>query len=188
GCSASQWCLWLVEMQMNTFEFFDFSTNMLKKEFINCESEAALLELLFHYLKWYNHSKSKPGVSYQENFPEIKFQMYNWLEEEIEFLSRKKELATKIEVRNENTANQEKILVDLSVAQLAYGIKILIEGGFIKTNNVKHVLRVAARVLKTKITESISEDSLRSKFYEIETSTYLEVHEKIKKILNFTKL
>jgi len=183
-----EWCNWLIEMQVNMFNFFDYITSILKNEFNNCDTEIETLELMFHYLKFYNQSKNKLGVSYKENLPEIKFQIYTWLEEEIEFLSRKRELTKKIEHRNESNGNQNKIHLDLSVAQLAYAINLLIKIGFIKNNNLKEVLQVATELIKTDMTEKISFDSLRSKYYNVETSTTEAVKVKIENLLNFTKL
>lgn len=188
GITQLEWCNWLIEMQVNMFKFFDYMTSILKKEFINCDTEIEKLELMFQYLKFYNKSKNKRGVSYKENLPEIKFQIYNWLEEEIEFLSRKKELTKKIEIRNENNGNQNKIHLDLSVAQLAYALNLMIKTGFIKNNNLKEVLQVATELFKTDMTETISFDSLRSKFYNVETSTTEAVKVKIENLLNFSKL
>lgn len=188
GITPLEWCNWLIAMRVNMFSFFDYLTSNLKKEFINCDSDIDKLELMFHYLKLYNQSKNKHGISYQENLPEIEFQLYNWLEEEIEFLSRKKELTQKIEIRSNSNPNKNKIHINLSVAQLAYIIHVFIKMGFIKNNNLKEVLQVATELFKTDMTESISFDSLRSKFYNVETSTSEAVIEKIEKLLNFTKL
>lgn len=188
GITQLEWCNWLIEMHVNMFKFFDYITSILKNEFNNCDTEIEKLELMFHYLKFYNQSKNKHGVSYKENLPDIKFQIYNWLEEEIEFLSRKKELIKKIEHRYESSGNQNKIHLDLSVAQLAYTINLLIKTGFIKNGNLKEVLQIVTEVIKTDMTETISFDSLRSKFYNVETSTSEAVKLKIESLLNFTKL
>lgn len=188
GITQMEWCNWLIEMHVNMFKFFDYITSILKNEFNNCDTEIEKLELMFHYLKFYNQSKNKLGVSYKENLPEIKFQIYTWLEEEIEFLSRKRELTKKIELRNESNGNANKIHLDLSVAQLAYALNLLIKTGIIKNNNLKEVLQAATEIFKTDMTESISFDSLRSKFYNVETSTSDAVKLKIENLLNFTKL
>jgi hypothetical protein len=188
GITQLEWCNWLIEMHVNMFEFFDYVTSLLRNEFNNCDTEIEKLELMFHYLKFYNQSKNKLGVSYKENLPEIKFQIYNWLEEEIEFLSRKKELTKKIEHQNENSGNQNKIHLNLSVSQLAYGINLLMKSGLIKNNNLKEVLQAATKLFKTDMAETISFDSLRSKFYNVETSTTDAVKVKIENLLNFTEL
>lgn len=188
GITQLEWCNWLIEMHVNTFDFFDYITSILKNEFNNCDTEIEKLDLMFHYLKFYNQSKNKLGVSYKENLPEIKFQIYNWLEEEIEFLSRKKELTKKMEHTNESSCNHNKIHLDLSVAQLAFILNLLIKTGIIKNDNIKEVLQLATILFKTDMTESISFDSLRSKFYNVETSTSEAVKLKIEKLLNFAKL
>lgn len=181
------WCNWLIAMNVNMFKFFDYVTTILKQEFNNCETETEQLDLMFHYLKLHNKSKNKQSLSYQENLPEIEFQLYNWLEEEIEFLSRKKELAKKIELHNESVGNQNKIHLDLSVAQLAYALSIMIKAGCIKNNNLKEVLQIASELFKTDMTENISFDSLRAKFYNVETNTAEAVKSKIENLLNFSK-
>ncbi|WP_348800399.1 hypothetical protein [Flavobacterium adhaerens] len=188
GITQREWCNWLIEMEVNMFAFFDYITSILKKEFNNCETEMERLELMFHYLKFYNHSKNKPGISYQENLPEIKFQIYTWLEEEIDFLSRKRELAKSMEHHNDSTRNQNKIHLNLSVAQLGYTLSLMVKSGLIKNHSIKDLLQVATSIFKTDATETISLDSLRNKFYEVETSTAEAVKEKLEKILNFTQL
>ncbi|MGL2986345.1 hypothetical protein ACSVH5_02005 [Flavobacterium sp. RSSA_27] len=182
-----EWCNWLMMMRVNTFQCFDFITAQLKKEFSNCVSENEKLDLLFDYLKIYNQFKTNQATSYQENLPEIHFQIYTWLEEEIAFLSRKKEVAKLIENQNEYSGFVDKIHVDFSVAQLACFVDLLIKAGIIKNNNRKEVLQVVAQTVKTDMTETISVDSLRSKCYNIETSTSEAVAKKIEKILELTK-
>jgi hypothetical protein len=188
GISQLDWCNWLIEMQVNTFNFFDYITSILKNEFATCDTEIEKLELMFHYLKFYNQSKNKLGVSYKENLPEIKFQIYTWLEEEIEFLSRKRELTKKIENRDKSNGNHNKIHLNLSVAQLAYAINLMVKIGVIKNTNLKEVLQTVTEIFKTDMTETISFDSLRSKYYNVETATSESVKVKIENLLNFAKL
>jgi hypothetical protein len=188
GITQLEWCNWLMEMQVNTFNIFDYLTSILKKEFTNCDTEMERLELMFYYLKFYNQSKNKLGVSYKENLPEIKFQIYTWLEEEIEFLSRKREITKKIVQQNESNGSPNKIHLDISVAQLAYALNLMIKSGFIKNHNLKEVLQAATELFKTDVTETISFDSLRSKYYNVEASTTEAVQVKIENLLNFAKL
>ena len=58
GITQLEWCNWLLEMQVNTFNFFDYMTSILKMEFTNCDTEIEKLELMFHYLKFYNQLKN----------------------------------------------------------------------------------------------------------------------------------
>lgn len=181
------WCNWLMMMRVNTFQCFDFITAQLKKEFLNCVSEIEKLDLLFEYLKIYNQFKTTQVASYQENLPDIQFQVYTWLEEEIEFLSRKKELTQLIENRTELIGNNNKIHLDFSVSQLACIVDLMMKAGIIKNTNRKEVLQIIAEVVKTDMTESISVDSLRSKCYNIETSTSEAVAKKIELMLELAK-
>jgi hypothetical protein len=76
--SELDWCNWLMMMRVNTFQCFDFITAQLKNDFSNCVSENEKLDLLFDYLKIYNQFKTNQVASYQENLPEIHFQIYSW--------------------------------------------------------------------------------------------------------------
>ena len=145
------------------------------------------LDLLFEYLKIYNQFKTTQVASYQENVPDIQFQIYTWLEEEIEFLSRKKELTQLIENRTELISNNNKIHFDFSVSQLACIVDLMMKAGIIKNTNRKEVLQKIAEVVKRDMTESISVDSLRSKCYNIETSTSEAVAKKIELMLELAK-
>jgi hypothetical protein len=59
--------------------------------------------------------------------------------------------------------------------------------GIIKHNNQRDVFRMICENFKTKGTDSISMDSLSSKFYNVETSTKNTIKEKIIELLNLTK-
>ncbi|MGL2993484.1 hypothetical protein [Flavobacterium sp. TSSA_36] len=185
--SQFEWCNWLMMRRVNTFQCFDFITALLKKEFLNCVSETEKLNSMFEHLRTFNQFKTNQGTCYQENLPEIHVQIYTWLEEEIAFLSRKKELTKMIENQTDLIGFPDKIHVDFSVAQLACFVDLLIKAGIIKNNNRKEVLQVVAQTVKTDMTETISVDSLRSKCYNIETSTSEAVAKKIEKILELTK-
>jgi len=71
------------------------------------------------------------------------------------------------------------------VSQLAYFLRILVETEVIKNPNDKELLKFYAKHTRTKKTETISSESLRVKFYNIEDSTKEEVKTIVIKLLNF---
>ncbi len=178
---------WLLNLNMNSVRFFDYTTNSIQQELDTYESYVERLELLYKKLKKFNQHRSKINKSFIDKLPEIKVQICNWIEEEIEFINHKLNL----EGRNEKSIKpievKNKILLGLSVAQLGYFINILMQSGIIKHASQREVFRMISENFKTNITDNISVDSLSSKFYNVETSTKNTIKEKIIELLNLTK-
>lgn len=72
-----------------------------------------------------------------------------------------------------------KVNFDLSVSQLAYLFKALIETGVIRNKNTSQLIRFLVKFVKTKKSESVSYDSFRMKFYNPESGT----KDAVKKVL-----
>ena len=83
--------------------------------------------------------------------------------------------------------NKVKILSGLSVAQMSYFINILMQAGIIKHTNQRDVLRMISENFKTNVTDSISLDSLSTKYYNVESSTKAAIKDKVIELLNLTK-
>lgn len=178
---------WLVDLNCNSFRFFDYITNQLKIEIENCPSDYEKLELLYKKLKKYNQHRNKIKKSFNSLLPTIKEQTCSWLEEEIEFINRKINLDNLFSTTPKTGENNPKILMGLSVAQIGYFINILVQAGIIKHTNQREIFRMVADNFKTNVTENISIDSLSSKYYNVESSTKNAIKEKIIELLNLTK-
>lgn len=177
----------LLDLNMNSFRFFDYQTNLILNELNRCETDVVSLELLYKQLKKFNQHNSKTKKSFIDKLPEIKVQICNWIEEEIEFINRKRNLENTQQGPIKNLQPTNKILLGLSVAQLGYFVNILMQAGIIKHGNQREIFRVIADNFKTNGTDNISIDSLSSKFYNVETSTKNVIKEKIIELLNLTK-
>lgn len=180
-------CKWLIELNMNSFCFFDYKTNLIQAELNSTDCEDERMEILFKKLKKFNQHRFLIKKAFNENLPKIKEQICSWIEEEIDFINRKRNLKDikKLEVITEEINN--KIEFGLSVAQISYFINILMQVGVINHTNQRVVFRMIATNFKTKVTDTISVDSLSSKFYNVEDSTKAAVREKIIELLNLSK-
>jgi hypothetical protein len=178
---------WLLDLNMNSTRFFDYETNIIQEKLDKCESDAERLELLYKKLKKFNQHRTKIKKSFQDKLPEIKVQICSWIEEEIEFINRKRNIEEHNSESFKLSEPREKIMLGLSVAQMSYFLNLLIQTGIIKHNNQRDVFRMICENFKTKGTDSISIDSLSSKFYNVETSTKNTIKEKIIELLNLTK-
>ena len=87
-----------------------------------------------------------------------------------------------------NVETKTKFHTDLSVPQLSYFFGLLIQSGIIQPPTQRAIFKFIADNFKTKMTNSISTDSLNSKYYNVETTTRNAVREKIIELLNLSKL
>ncbi len=83
--------------------------------------------------------------------------------------------------------NNSKFLTILTVAQIAFFLKILVEVKIIDHQIQAEVIRFIARHFKTKKTDTIAVESLRTKYHNVESSTIEAVGKIIAKMLKFTK-
>ncbi|WP_024980108.1 hypothetical protein [Flavobacterium succinicans] len=185
--STIDWCHWLKEMNYNSFEFLDFFSGILKTECNNCATLVEALDLMFFHLKEFNQSKSKTTLPYNQKLPSIENQVIGWIEEEIIYLNRKKSITKEIVVPKEVEDDNEKLQLGISVPQLAFMIRIMIEAGTIRNTSTKEVIRIFSKICKTEKAENISYDSLRAKYYNIENSASEAVQKRIEKHLELSK-
>mgnify|MGYP006194791411 CR=1 FL=1 len=162
---------WLLDLNMNSIRFFDYETNIIQEKLDKCESDGERLELLYKKLKKFNQHRSRIKKSFLDKLPEIKVQICSWIEEEIEYRTKK----VLYNSTNENIPNiinnKEKIHVGLSVAQLSWFVNLLVQSNIIKTKNQKDIIRFVADNFQTDNQKEISPTSLYSKYYNVESST-----------------
>lgn len=81
------------------------------------------------------------------------------------------QLKEKLPSANVTVDESGKITTPLSVAQLAYTLRVLIETGTLETDNLSNLFRFASEHISTTRQEEISFDSIRNKFYKPATAT-----------------
>lgn len=180
-------CNWLIDLNLNSFRLFDYKINKIQLQLQTFDSEIEKLNYLYNLLKYYNQKRNKVNRSFKEKLPEIRIQLSNWIEEEIIYINRKINLESGRADANLVKTPSIKIETGFSVAQLIYFVNLLVQVGIIKHNNLRDIFRLIADNFKTKNTETISIDSLSSKFYNVETGTKEAVREKIIELLNRSK-
>jgi len=178
---------WLYAMNQNSLSFFDYKTDTFNNELNNCENSSQKLETLLRLLKASNQIVIQNTIGFKEKLPAINIQIKNWLTEEIEYLKNIMVLEASLP-QSTFVSNKNKIMLGLSVAQISCFSSLLVQSGIIKHDNHSEVFRVLSDNFKTKNTDQISVDSLKSKFYNIENTTKTAIHEKIIELLNLSEL
>ena len=178
---------YLFDLNFNSLHFFDCLVMDISKEIKEVENNIQKIDILYRELKNYNQKQTRNFTRYNQKVPSIKEQIIHWIEEEIEYLTKKIKLEAN-QFRNV-ASNEEKIkfLTGLSVAQLCYFFALLIETGIIDHKNHADIFRFISENFKTAMTDKISTVSIKSKYYNIEMSTKNAIREKIIALLTLTK-
>ena len=177
----------LLMLNFNTLGFFDYYTDEIKKVLEIQETDIEKIKILFKCLKNTNQKFLLIENKCNSKLPTAKKQIISWIEEEIYYLNQKRMLLPVSNSKNENQEEETKLLTGLSVPQLSYFFGLLIQTGILQPKTHRAVFRFIADHFKTKMADTISVDSLNSKYYNIETTTKNAVREKIIELLNCTK-
>lgn len=162
---------------------FYYGISIIKQELNKEPAISKQVNLLYHYLKEYNQMQVNTRLAYNPNLPSTRLQIITWIEEEINYIQRVNTIEEEGTIEPTREISK-KVAFNLSVAQLAYFVKLLVEGRVIDGTNQNELMRFLANHCQTLKTEEISFKSLSSKFYNIEQSTKQSVKDIVIKLLN----
>ncbi|SNB04510.1 conserved hypothetical protein [Flavobacterium psychrophilum] len=177
----------LFDLNFNSLQFFKHLTLDVLQELEMQENNIQKIDVLYRELKNYNQKQTRNFTRYNQKVPSIKEQIINWIEEEIEYLTKKIKLEANQLTSVSNNEEKIKFLTGLSVAQLSYFFGLLMEAGIINHKNQTDVFRFISENFKTNNTDKISVDSIKVKYYNVESSTKKAVREKIIELIGLTK-
>lgn len=178
---------YLLILNFNTLGFFDYYTDEIKKVLEVQETDIEKIKILYKYLKNTNQQYLLIDNKCNSKLPTAKKQITSWIEEEIYYLNQKRILFPVSNPKQEIWQEETKMLTGLSVPQLSYFFGLLIQTGILQPKTHRAIFRFIADHFKTKMADTISVDSLNSKYYNVETTTKNAVREKIIELLNCTK-
>jgi hypothetical protein len=181
--NASKLILLLNAINYNPLSLFYYKVGLIQEELNSQLSAHDKINTLFHYLKQYNQRLINTQLAFNPNLPPLNIQISKWIEEEINYLQRTHNLEeSTAETNNQN--QHQKITTNLSVSQLAYFLKLLVETNILEGSNQNHILRFVSTSVRTTKVEDISFKSLSSKYYNTEQTTKQSIKEHIIKLLN----
>ncbi|MBS1508505.1 MAG: hypothetical protein JSS79_17840 [Bacteroidetes bacterium] len=164
--------LCLFSLNFNYRGFYIYCIDKIQNEVSSIEFEIDQVEKLSYHLKNINQMQAKPGLSYNRRLAPIKIQLSDWLLEEIQFIDKKCKLSTVSKEKDDDFSKRDfKLEFDMSVSQFAFFTKTLVESGVIQNKNVSELIRFLSKFVKTKRSGSISHESFRIKYYNVEDST-----------------
>lgn len=180
-------CQLLINGNLNSLQLFEYKVDDIISNLNQQESIRDKINLLLETRKNLNQNPTAIIKPLFSDYPPIKTQIIGWIEEEIEFLKCTINLNNISQTIPADISPKTKMQTELSVAQLSYLFNLLHQSGVIKQSNQRDIFRFIAENFKTKTTEQISVDSIKSRYYNVESSTKSAVREKIIHLLNLAK-
>lgn len=171
-------------LNYNSIKSFTYHTNYIDVLLSETDSRNDMIERLSFILKRINQAQVKPGIAYNHQAPPLKVQLNSYIIEEIEHLQRVHQLGQVSQIKSSDIITTFRIQIEMSVAQIAYFLKVLVESRVIVNQNITELLRFLSKILVSKRVESISYDSLRSKYYNIEQSTRDSIRNILLRMIN----
>jgi hypothetical protein len=187
GITASVIKDWLFELNFNSLDFFDFQIDEINKNLELMDSDIEKTDLLYHLLKKFNQSHDTNFRKFNQKIPPIKDQLISWVEEEIEYLSKKKNLSMYNSPNTNSRLAKVKIQTNLSVAHFSYLNKLFMQAKVLSHDNNSEFFRFIADNYKTKATENISADSFKTKYHNVEENTIIATRRLLIKLYNLAK-
>lgn len=173
-------------LNYNSVKTFTYHAHYINALVNASESRAEKIEKLSFILKKINQAQVRPGIHYNLHAAPLKDQLNEYIMVEIDYLERLQHLSGNPPGRIVDSFLQLfKLKIEISVAQLAYLIRVFVDTKIIQNKNLTEVLRFLARFVTTKRSETISYDSLRVKFYNVEIGTKASVRNMLASMIEY---
>ncbi len=160
----------LIANNFNSRYLFDHLTSLIMNQLIEEFNPFQQEEILDDYFQIYNNIPVRKGYLFTIDYPEIKPLLVEWLKQELKKCRKKQE---NFNPQQTNFIKQDAIKIEtsLSVGQIAFLFKILVENGIFSNKSHSNIIHFISENFTTKKSESISFSSLKNKFYNIDDST-----------------
>jgi hypothetical protein len=166
----------------NHFRFWNFITAGISDELSNLDNAALKIDKLHWFTKSFNQFQMKPQYSLFPNICSVKEFCIQWIDEELTFM--KTQCEPVVLASQSHARITEQIETNLSVPQLAFIIKLLIDEGIIKNSSYRQLSKIAAAHFKTPKATHLSVEKLRIKTFSIEKQTVDKVKDIVIQLLN----
>lgn len=181
-------CNQLFHLNFNCTKFIKYYVGYMKSQAGKCNHEIELIEFYYLKFKLINQIPTQREFIYNNKRESILNQISTWITEELYYLEKKRNLLPiNVEEKKNEVNDDTKIQTSLSVADLSLALKLLMEAKVITNRNAREVTKLVARNFKTNKRESISEESLYNKTYNVERSTVDRMKDVIFTMMNLMK-
>ncbi|MEJ7823065.1 MAG: hypothetical protein WKF85_12130 [Chitinophagaceae bacterium] len=171
----------LFYLNFNHGEYIVYLFDKLNTLTESLHSNKEKIATLKYEQKIINQLRTKLNTCLSTNMPPLKEQTNSWIEEEIKFLQTEPSFSIPIKTEIET---EDKIQTSLSVTKLSLLIKLMVIDKIITNRVVAHVLRIVIRTVTTAQTNTITFNSLETKYHNPERGTISAVKEMLFRWIN----
>lgn len=175
----------LMHANFNEERFYQYFIRYIGWSVNKAQSIGDKIDQLAFYLKFANQETSASKLAFDHQRLPINLQIADWIAQEIQYLKSKQQLAQNSLTPEDAIPTDFKLNFDLSVQGLAYLVRALTETGVLQNKNTSELIRFLVKYVKTKKSEAISYESLRIKYYSVESGTKDAVKKTLQALLNF---
>ena len=160
----------LIANNFNSLFLHDYILRSVINQLIDEVNPFVQEEIIYNNYQIYSNIPVRKGHLFRIDYPELKPLLVDWFKDELK-RCKKKKLNYIPNQTNILKPDSIKIETTMSVGQMAYLFKLLMENGIISKKIQANVLHFVADNFTTKKSESISYSSLNNKYYNIDDST-----------------
>jgi hypothetical protein len=172
----------LVYLNFNHLGFLTYCQDVIRAELDNADSKEQYLFILSRALGHIKSLQSKPIVSYNSSWPNIKPMLETWLNDEIAIAVIQPARSQSPET-SEKSGPAEKMVLNLSVAQIACFTRLFYEENCFAPVSVTDIFKFTVRHYRSKRQEQISTGSLSKEYYSISQVTAAVVRDLLQKMI-----
>ncbi|MBC7485434.1 MAG: hypothetical protein H7282_01600 [Cytophagaceae bacterium] len=162
--------LFLITYNYNLPGFFEYLTHQIKVKLKNADDLNNQANILQLYLDQLSCISSCASISFSSDFEPIKDILKQWLKNELKVCMKRIKSFSSDQL-GLFPSKQCKVETSLSVAQIAYLMKLMYTSGVTVNKVQQDVLQAISKTFCSKKMEYMSFGSLQSKYYHVEDAT-----------------
>lgn len=178
----------LIYLNFNVYALYNYIAKRIIQHYQSKSTYQKQLIVLQLFKKLINQSQIKPQFAFKSGVESLKKSLSIWIEEEIKYHQERRQLTIQFQessnLKNRANKSNEKIYCNLSVAQLAYFMKLMANAKVITPQNISMLVDFISNNFSTSSQSEISKKSLRNKIYSPETGTIENVQEVMESLID----
>lgn len=170
----------LLYLNFNSVLFFNYYILKMSEEASLKKTISERVEYFSWQIKVINQTPVKPYMTYLRHLPPIRDQLVFWIAEDLYYLDKKHQLSLSLPVNREVEKDKlKKLHVQLTVADLALGARLLLDTEIIVNINYTELMKIVAKGFRTNRQANISQQAI----YNVGFESSVTSKEKVKQLL-----
>lgn len=180
-------CNLLIYLNFNHPGFIVYMTDEFSREIKEQESQQEKVLKLNLQLKQIKQINTTSRGSLYKDIMGVKEQLINWIEEEINYIQKESDVSKQLASEEQKSESELKINTSLSIPQLTFFVRLLVENKTITNINQTQLLKFVALHFTSVKRENISYGHLRSQYYTAELPAIESIKSLLLNLVNLSR-